>query len=127
MININWEDLIRPVYCVYVTREDGGKGPFVGVFDTYEDAWEGAKEKGSWGTRGTVETEKGIVIKDEVYVLKFKDHIRLILNEDILAKEQKELDDTLDKLTPEELKRIGVDRDKLKKEKNPIENPLNDL
>jgi|GEM_PF-4941116 len=125
MININWEDLIRPVYCVYTTTTDGVKGAFVGVFESYQKAWEGAAEKGNWGTRGIIETEKGIVCGDDVFVLMFKNEPWMKMGEDMHKKKLAKLNKTLDKLTPEEIRDLGIDPEELKRQKNPIETPLN--
>lgn len=124
MINLNLEDLITTVYLVYTTTSDGLKGALVGVFDSYENAHEGAYKKGSWGTRGVVEAAKAIVSGDDVFVLKFLEEPMMKMGEDVHMKRIEELNKTLDKLSPEDIDRLGVDVDQLKKSSNPIESPL---
>jgi hypothetical protein len=127
MININIEDLIQVVYEVYTVTHSGDTGMLAGVYRTYQEAYEGAKEKGNWGTSGKIVSAKGIVVGDDVFVLKHNEEPMIKLNVDIHRAKIKELLEVFDKLTEEDIKRLGINKEQILKEKNPIESPLNKL
>jgi len=119
-MKINFEDLLCDVYEVYTTVNDGVQGKLVGVFSSYESAYNAAKGKGWYGTTGLIIGARGVIVDNKVYVLK---HNPVIINSDLQAEKEKEIDNILDKLSPEEIKKLNIDRDKLKKDIQPVDSP----
>lgn len=118
---MNIEDLITNLYEVYTTVTDGVEGKLVGVFSTYESAYNAAKGKGWYGTSGIIKPAKGFIINDKAFVLKYEP---VIMDTDIVEEKQKEIDIILDKLTPEEIEKLKINRDSLKKDMQPVESPI---
>ena len=109
------DDLIVDVYEVYTGKLNNLQGDLVGVFSTYELAYNAAKGKGLYETSGLIKGAKGIILGDKVYVLKYGTQI---INQDIINEKSKELDNILSKLTDEEIKKLNIDKDKLKKDQS---------
>lgn len=115
------DDLIVDVYEVYnVERDSDTHKDLVGVFSTYELAYNAAKGRGLFGTYGLIKGAKGIILGETVYVLKYSSKT---INHNISEAKEKEVDDILKKLTSEELEKLNIDRDKLLKEKSDVEFP----
>lgn len=118
MINLQIEDLIVDVYEVYTTTTDGQKKDLVGVFLSYSSAYEAAKGKGAWGTSGLILGAKGFVIENKAFVLKYEP---VKISIDLQTEKEKEIEEILNKLTPEEIEKLNIKKDDLKKQFQPVE------
>jgi hypothetical protein len=105
------DELITDVYEVYEHQQTEP----VGVFATYELAYNASKGKGMFGTYGLIKGVKGIVLGETVFVLKYAP---VKINVDTSIEKKKEIDNILSKLTPEEIQKLNIDRTKHKIEES---------
>lgn len=121
MINLQFKDLVVNVYEVYTSTFDGQRGELVGVYKDYQQAYRGADKQGVHNTRGLIVKARGIILDDEVFVLKY-DPIKIGVN--LQEEKEKEIDAIFEKLTPDEVEKLKLDKEELKKGEKPFEDPV---
>lgn len=112
---INPEDLISTVYKVYTSTREGEKAEFCGVYETFKDAHKASTGKGGWTETGIVESAKGIVMDNKIFILEGPAPYYFTANLDIQKKAVDDIDNAISKLSKEDIETLKLDPDRLKK------------
>ena len=107
--------MIQTVYKVYTSTREGEKAEFCGVFGSFADAHKASTGKGGWTETGVVESAKGIVMDDVCFILEGPAPYYHTLNVDTQEKHIKEIEEAIAKLTDDEIERLNIDPERLKK------------